>query len=269
MRCWPTRSPPAPAPTRSATRCGTPSRPGGPPAPASPSTSEDTATMTATRVAAIDCGTNSIRLLIADDDGAGRLTDIARRSRIVRLGQDVDRTGRLAAEAIERVRVALADYAALCAQLGVERVRMAATSATRDADNREDFRSMVRATLGVEPEVISGREEADLSFTGSLRDLDEATAPPPRVVVDVGGGSTELVLGDRDSVAAGYSMDIGSGRLTERHLHGDPPTAEQVAAAEADIRAALEQARREVPVEQARSLVAVSGSVTTVAGLAL
>jgi exopolyphosphatase/guanosine-5'-triphosphate,3'-diphosphate pyrophosphatase len=221
-----------------------------------------------TRVAAIDCGTNSIRLLVADDEG-GRLTDVARRSRIVRLGQGVDRTGRLAAEAIERVRVALADYAALCAQLGVERIRMAATSATRDADNREDFRAMVRATLGVEPEVISGREEADLSFAGSLRDLGADTAPPPRVVVDVGGGSTELVLGDRDTAHAGHSMDIGSVRLTERHLHDDPPTAAQVAAAEADIRAALAAARAEVPVGGARSLIGVSGSVTTVAGLAL
>jgi exopolyphosphatase/guanosine-5'-triphosphate,3'-diphosphate pyrophosphatase len=226
--------------------------------------------MTATRVAAIDCGTNSIRLLIADDDeAAGRLTDVARRSRIVRLGQDVDRTGRLAPEAVERVRVALVDYAGLCTELGVQRVRMVATSATRDADNREDFRSMVRATLGVEPEVISGREEADLSFAGALRDLPDETAPPPRVVVDVGGGSTELVLGDRAAVTAGYSMDIGSVRLTERHLRADPPTAEQVAAARADIRAALAQARAEVPVRQARSLIGVSGSVTTVAGLAL
>lgn len=220
-----------------------------------------------TRVAAIDCGTNSVRLLIADDE-VGRLTDVARRSRIVRLGQGVDRTGRLAAEAIERVRVALADYAALCAELGVERIRMAATSATRDADNREDFRAMVRVTLGVEPEVISGREEAGLSFAGSLRDLGADTAPPPRVVVDVGGGSTELVLGDRDTVRAGTSMDIGSVRLTERHLHDDPPTAEQVAAAEADIRAALAAALIEVPYAGARSLIGVSGSVTTVAGLA-
>jgi exopolyphosphatase/guanosine-5'-triphosphate,3'-diphosphate pyrophosphatase len=226
--------------------------------------------MTATRVAAIDCGTNSIRLLIADDDPAtGRLTDVARRSRIVRLGQDVDRTGRLAAEAVERVRVALVDYAGLCVQLGVERVRMVATSATRDADNRADFRSMVRTTLGVEPEVITGREEADLSFAGSLRDLADGTAPPPRVVVDVGGGSTELVLGDRDAVRAGYSMDIGSVRLTERHLRDDPPTTAQVAAAEADIRAALAEARVDVPLRQARSLIGVSGSVTTVAGLAL
>ena len=226
--------------------------------------------MTTTRVAAIDCGTNSIRLLVADDDPAtGRLADVARRSRIVRLGQDVDRTGRLAPEAIERVRLALVDYAALCADLGAQRVRMVATSATRDAGNREDFRSMVRTVLGVEPEVITGREEAELSFTGALRDLADGTAPPPRVVVDVGGGSTELVLGDRDSAWAGHSMDVGSVRLTERHLHDDPPTAGQVAAAEAVIRAALAEAAAEVPVRQGRSLIGVSGSVTTVAGLAL
>jgi len=226
--------------------------------------------MTTTRVAAIDCGTNSIRLLVADDDPAtGRLADVGRRSRIVRLGQDVDRTGRLAPEAVERVRLALVDYTALCADLGVQRVRMVATSATRDASNREDFRSMVRTVLGVEPEVITGREEAELSFTGALRDLADGTAPPPRVVVDVGGGSTELVLGDSDSAWAGHSMDVGSVRLTERHLHDDPPTAGQVAAAEADIRAALAEAAAEVPVRRGRSLIGVSGSVTTVAGLAL
>lgn len=223
----------------------------------------------AARVAAIDCGTNSIRLLVADPSVDG-MTDVARRSQIVRLGQGVDRTGRLAPEAIERVRVALADYVTTLLELGVERIRMVATSATRDADNREDFRAMVRATLGAEPEVISGREEAELSFTGALRGLAESTAPPPRLVVDVGGGSTELVLGSVESAAtAGYSMDIGSVRLTERHLRDDPPTPDQVAAAEADIRAALAQARQHVPVERTRSLIGVSGSVTTVAGLAL
>src|ERR671912_3046733 len=151
------------------------------------------------RVAAIDCGTNSIRLLVADVSGDG-LRDVHREMRVVRLGQGVDATGVLAPEAIERTRVALADYTLIMRRKGVERVRMVATSATRDAANRDDFFAMVRATLGVEPEVISGREEAELSFTGSLRDLGEGTAPPPRVVVDVGGGSTELVLGDRDTV---------------------------------------------------------------------
>jgi exopolyphosphatase/guanosine-5'-triphosphate,3'-diphosphate pyrophosphatase len=221
-----------------------------------------------TRVAAIDCGTNSIRLLIADHDPvAGTLTDRLRRTALVRLGQGVDRTGRLAPEAIERTRVALADYVAACRADGVEQVRMVATSATRDAANREDFHAMVVATLGVEPEVVSGHEEAALSFTGAVRELP-AQIPPPYVVADIGGGSTELVLG-RDTVEAAHSMDIGSVRLTERHLHGDPPTAAEVAAAEADLRAALVRARRDVPIERAATFVGVSGTVTTVAALAL
>jgi len=201
------------------------------------------------RVAAIDCGTNSIRLLVADHDPDNdTLTDVVRRMRIVRLGQDVDRTGRLAAEAIERTRVALGDYARLCRDLGVGRIRMVATSATRDAVNREDFRAMVQATLGAEPEVISGHEEAGLSFTGAARGLAAAGATAPYLVTDIGGGSTELVLGT-DTVEAAHSMDVGCVRLTERHLRDDPPTAEQVAAAEHDIRAALVVAREDVPVE--------------------
>jgi exopolyphosphatase / guanosine-5'-triphosphate,3'-diphosphate pyrophosphatase len=220
-----------------------------------------------TRLAAIDCGTNSIRLLIADHDPAtGTLTDRLRRVTIVRLGQDVDRTGRLAAEAIERTRVALADYVAACRADGVERTRMIATSATRDAANRDDFRAMVLATLGAEPEVVSGHEEAELAFTGAVRELPP-DLPAPYLVADLGGGSTELVLGDR-TVEAAHSMDIGSVRLTERHLHGDPPTAAEVAATEADVRAALAAARRDVPVERTGTLVGVSGTVVTVAALA-
>ena len=148
-----------------------------------------------TRVAAIDCGTNSIRLLVADHDvAADTLTDRLRRTELVRLGQDVDRTGRLAPEAIERTRVALASYAADCEREQVEQVRMVATSATRDAANRDDFRAMVLRTLAVEPEVISGREEAELSFVGAVRELTDTATP--RLVADIGGGSTELVLGD-------------------------------------------------------------------------
>jgi exopolyphosphatase/guanosine-5'-triphosphate,3'-diphosphate pyrophosphatase len=219
-----------------------------------------------TRVAAIDCGTNSIRLLIADHDrAAGTMTDRLRRTALVRLGQDVDRTGRLAPEAIERTRVALADYAADCKNEQVERVRMVATSATRDAANRADFRAMVLDTLDAEPEVVSGHEEAELSFVGAVREL---TAAPPYLVADIGGGSTELVLGEQ-AVEAAHSMDIGSVRLTERHLRDDPPTADQVAAAEADLRAALADARADVPIERAHSFVGVSGTVTTVAALAL
>ena len=134
-----------------------------------------------TRLASIDCGTNSIRLLVADHDAAaGTLTDRLRRTELVRLGQDVDRTGRLATEAIERTRVAIASYAADCKQEQVEKVRMVATSATRDAANRDDFRAMVLRTLEVEPEVISGREEAELSFVGAVRELTDAATPRRR-----------------------------------------------------------------------------------------
>ncbi len=221
-----------------------------------------------TRVAAIDCGTNSIRMLVADvTDGV--LVDVTRRMEIVRLGQDVDRTGRLASEAIERTRLALADYAEQAHRLGADRVRMVATSATRDAANRDDFREMVVATLGAEPEVITGAEEASLSFAGAVHPLTTAVgAEPPYLVADIGGGSTELVLGG-SSVAASYSMDVGCVRLTERHLTSDPPTAAQVAAAEADILAALDAARASVPVRTARTFVGLAGSVTTVAAIAL
>lgn len=226
-----------------------------------------------TRVAAIDCGTNSIRLLVADlpDASAGPeapLVDLSRRMEIVRLGQDVDRTGRLADEAIERTRVALESYTAQIRQLGAERVRMCATSASRDATNAEVFRTMVRETLGVAPEVVSGDEEARLSFTGAVRGL-AADAQPPYLVVDIGGGSTEFVVGDREhGVRAGVSMDIGCVRMTERHLAGDPPSAAQIAAAEADITAVVDRALAAVPGREAATLVGLAGSVTTVVALA-
>ena len=221
-----------------------------------------------TRVAAIDCGTNSIRMLVAEVSD-GSLVDVARRMEIVRLGQGVDRTGRLAPEAIERTRVALAGYVAQAQALGVDRVRMVATSATRDAANREDFRRVVVATLGAEPEVISGAEEASLSFVGAVRGLEAiGDGPPPYLVADIGGGSTELVLGT-SSVDAAHSMDVGCVRLTERHLRADPPTPGQVAAAQTDILRALSVARARVPVDAARTFVGLAGSVTTVAAIAL
>ena len=222
-----------------------------------------------TRVAAIDCGTNSIRLLVADlpDPTAGStapLVDLTRRMEIVRLGQGVDATGRLAPEAIERTRVALTDYAADIAKLGAERVRMCATSATRDAENAADFRAMVEQTLGVPPEVVSGDEEARLSFTGAVRGLP-ADAQSPYLVVDIGGGSTEFVVGSRDAgVHAAISMDIGCVRMTERHLHGDPPSLDEVAAAQADIAVAVDRALTAVPGREAATLVGLAGSVTTV-----
>jgi exopolyphosphatase/guanosine-5'-triphosphate,3'-diphosphate pyrophosphatase len=229
-----------------------------------------------TRVAAVDCGTNSIRLLVADVPEQGAHTDLVRRMEVVRLGQGVDATGRLAPEAIERTRTALAEYAETARALGTTAVRMVATSATRDAANRADFENMVVATLGQKPDVVAGTEEANLSFVGATASLETAAAAhgstpprPPFLVVDIGGGSTEFVLGDADGVRAARSVDIGCVRLTERHLHGDPPTAEQIHRAEADIRAALAQVRVEVPVAGAASLVGVAGSVTTVAAIAL
>jgi len=218
-----------------------------------------------TRVAAVDCGTNSVRLLVADAGPDGK-ADVHREMRIVRLGQDVDRTGELAPEALERTRAALVDYAATCAELGVEATRMVATSATRDAGNREEFTAMVQQALGVAAEVISGHEEAELSFTGATSGLDPSDGP--FLVMDIGGGSTELVLGSTH-VKASRSVDVGCVRLTERHLHTDPPTVDEVAAAQADVRAALELVRAVVPVERARTAVGLAGSVTTVAALAL
>ncbi|MDG4836756.1 Ppx/GppA phosphatase family protein [Micromonospora sp. WMMD967] len=224
-------------------------------------------------MAAIDCGTNSIRLLVADlpDDSAGPpapLVDLTRRMEIVRLGEGVDRTGRLAPEAIERTRVALASYAADIEKLGAERVRMCATSASRDAANAADFTEMVQRTLGVAPEVVTGDEEARLSFTGAVRGLP-ADAKAPFLVVDIGGGSTEFVVGDREAgVRAAISVDIGCVRMTERHLPDDPPTSEQVAAAQADIAAAVDRALAAVPGREAATLVGLAGSVTTVVAIA-
>ncbi|MGA4726032.1 exopolyphosphatase [Micromonospora taraxaci] len=224
-------------------------------------------------MAAIDCGTNSIRLLVADlpDDSAGPpapLVDLTRRMEIVRLGEGVDRTGRLAPEAIERTRVALASYAADIEKFGAERVRMCATSASRDAANAADFTEMVQRTLGVAPEVVTGDEEARLSFTGAVRGLP-ADAKAPFLVVDIGGGSTEFVVGDREAgVRAAISVDIGCVRMTERHLPGDPPTPEQVAAAQADIAAAVDRALAAVPGREAATLVGLAGSVTTVVAIA-
>jgi exopolyphosphatase/guanosine-5'-triphosphate,3'-diphosphate pyrophosphatase len=216
------------------------------------------------RVAAIDCGTNSVRLLLADVTG-DRLTDVAREMRIVRLGEGVDRTGRIAPEAIERTRRALLGYADQIAASGATRVRMVATSASRDASNAADFRAMVRGVLGIDPEVISGDEEARLSFTGAMRGL---SAEPPYLVVDIGGGSTEFVTG-RSTVEAALSVDIGCVRMTERHLHSDPPTATEIAAAERDITAGVDRALAAVGGRAARTLVGLAGSVTTVTALAL
>ena len=227
-----------------------------------------------TRVAAVDCGTNSIRLLVADADPAtGELVDLDRRMTIVRLGQGVDRTGRLAPEALERTFAACREYAGIIKEHGAERLRFVATSASRDAENRDEFVRGVLDILGVEPEVISGDQEAAFSFTGATKELAGGDhLPKPYLVVDIGGGSTEFVVGD-DRVGAARSVDIGCVRLTERHLVGDgvvsdPPTEAQIAAMRADIEAALDLAEQTVPLREARTLVGLAGSVTTVSAIA-
>ncbi|WP_163722051.1 Ppx/GppA phosphatase family protein [Mycolicibacterium psychrotolerans] len=221
------------------------------------------------RVAAVDCGTNSIRLLIADV-AEGRLVDVHREMRIVRLGQGVDATGEFAPDALARTRAALSAYAVLMLDHEVTAVRMVATSAARDVINRDEFFAMTSEVLGaVVPgavaEVITGAQEAELSFRGAVGELDSASAP--FVVVDLGGGSTEVVLGSGD-VTSSFSADIGCVRLTERCLHSDPPTADEIAAARAVVRDALGEALRVVPVEQAHTWVGVAGTMTTLAALA-
>jgi exopolyphosphatase/guanosine-5'-triphosphate,3'-diphosphate pyrophosphatase len=228
-------------------------------------------------VAAIDCGTNSIRLLVADVDPVRRtLADLDRRLEIVRLGQGVDKTGRLAPEALERTLTALREYAGIIHGSQVDSLRMVATSATRDASNAAEFTRGVVDVLGVEPEVLTGDEEARLSFAGATAEFGSMTDPPapPYLVLDIGGGSTEFVLGgltsdDGASEVAAVSLNIGCVRMTERHLHGDPPDQQQVAAAISDIDAALENAAAKVDMARARSLVGLAGSVTTVAAIAL
>ena len=217
------------------------------------------------RVAAIDCGTNSIRLLIADIDGDSA-RECFRDMRVVRLGQGVDATGRFAEEAIDRTLAACDEYAAICAEHKVERMRFVATSATRDAENRARFIDGVVARLGVAPEVITGDEEAALSFAGATREL-HGTVQAPYLVVDIGGGSTEFVLGVNAPIAS-RSVDIGCVRMTERHGFSSPD-ASRVVAATADIDAAIARAAEVVPIATAATLVAVAGSATTVAAMVL
>ncbi len=215
------------------------------------------------RVAAVDCGTNSIRLLIADlVDGS--LREVDRRMTIVRLGQGVDATGAFAPEALDRVFAAADDFAAVITAAGAERTRFVATSAARDVSNRDEFFDGIRQRIGVEPEIISGREEAELSFRGATESLD---LPGPYLVADIGGGSTELVLGDSAGVIAAESLDVGSVRMTERHVTNDPTTHDELAAITKDIDSLLDATT--VPVGDAHALIGVAGTVTTVAAVAL
>jgi exopolyphosphatase/guanosine-5'-triphosphate,3'-diphosphate pyrophosphatase len=217
------------------------------------------------RVAAIDCGTNSIRLLIADIDG-NNFREVVRDMEIVRLGQGVDETGQFHPDAISRTLAAVDKFAAEIAKRGVEKIRFCATSATRDATNRHLFIDGVRDRLGIELEVISGDEEAALSFAGAIKDLDPSNGP--FLVVDIGGGSTEFVFGT-STVEAARSVNIGCVRMTERHFASDPATVQQIESARTDIQAAIAQAAAVVRITQAKTLVAVAGTATTVAAAAL
>lgn len=217
------------------------------------------------RVAAFDCGTNSIRLLIADIDG-NNFREIYRGMEIVRLGQGVDKTGEFHPDAIARTLKAVDDFSVELRRRGVEKLRFCATSATRDATNRDLFLEGVHERLGIYPEVISGDEEAALSFQGASKEL--SVTEGPFLVVDIGGGSTEFVFG-RTEVEAAKSVNIGCVRMSERHFHSDPPSAEEIALATADIDAAIEEAARVVPIKEAKTLIAVAGTATTVAAAAL
>ena len=217
------------------------------------------------RVAAIDCGTNSIRLLIADIDG-GNFREITRLMEVVRLGQGVDKTGAFHPDAIARTLAAVDIYAAEIAKRGVEKIRFCATSATRDATNRDLFIDGVKERLGIEPEVIAGEVEAALSFAGATKDFDKSQGP--FLVIDIGGGSTEFVFGT-DSVEAARSMNIGCVRMTERHFTGDQPDPGQIAEAIADIDEAIAEAAKVVPIKDAKTFIFVAGTATTVAAAAL
>jgi len=225
-----------------------------------------------TRVGAIDCGTNSIRLLIADvDPGSGMLTDLVRRMEIVRLGHGVDKTGVIAPDAMARTLAQAREYATQCSDLGVDKVRFVATSASRDARNAEDFVVGVRdafAAFGVTPEVVTGHEEASLSFHGATGDLRARGVPGPYLMVDLGGGSTEFVRGT-DEVEQARSVDVGCVRMTERHLRSDPPTSGEIAGAVVDIEAAIDQAAEFVGFQGISTLVGLAGSITTITAHAL
>ncbi|MGY4721542.1 Ppx/GppA phosphatase family protein [Naumannella cuiyingiana] len=223
--------------------------------------------MSAERVAAIDCGTNSIRLLVAEPGEDGAPVELHRQLELVRLGQGVDATGEFAPDALARTLAATGEYAEIVAGFGVpvQRTRFVATSAARDARNREEFFAGVRERLGVEAEIISGEEEARLSFAGAI--AGAAQVRDPTLVADIGGGSTELVLGRAGRVEQAVSLDIGSVRLRERLMPGNPPTPDEIAAAEAEVDAQLDGA--DIDLGAARTWLGVAGTATSVAALAM
>ena len=235
--------------------------------------------MSEVRVAGIDCGTNSIRLMIARVGERGMSVEVPRIMRVVRLGQDVDKTHRFADDALERTYRAIDEFAAVLKEHPVDALRFVATSATRDAENREEFENEVEKRLGVRPDVIPGTEEARLSFLGATSVLHtqfgDQLPPAPYTVIDLGGGSTEMVIGGdgvdvpTDRVAAAFSMNIGSVRMSERHLLSDPPTRDEIKQAVADINEHIDEAFDKVPAWKTGTLIGVSGTVTTMTGIAL
>lgn len=222
------------------------------------------------RHAAIDCGTNAIRILIADVSG-GRVIDVVREMRTVRLGEGVDATGEFSEAALQRTFAACDEYSQLLADNPVESLRFIATSASRDVSNRAQFFSGVHQRLGVEPEVIAGEEEAELSFVGAIRGIDMSLLRDPILVADIGGGSTEYVVGSAvtGEISALTSVNVGCVRLTERYLHSDPPYPEEIAQAVAAVDAHLESVMQVIPTGSFTTFVGLAGSVTTVAAMAM
>lgn len=215
------------------------------------------------RVAAIDCGTNSIRLLVAESDAHGGLIDLDRRLELVRLGQGVDATRRFHPDALARTFAACELFAEVIQSFGCISVRFVATSAARDVSNRDEFFAGVQARLGVTPEVIAGSEEARLSYTGALTGVEKPAEPV--LVIDIGGGSTELVVGAGGQVQAATSLDMGSVRLKERFLHSDPPTEEEIAAARAFVCSLLDASG--IDLASVRTFIGVAGTVTSLSAI--
>ncbi|MFT9008105.1 MAG: Ppx/GppA family phosphatase [Bifidobacterium sp.] len=242
--------------------------------------------MDSVTIAGVDCGTNSIRLMVAEVDARGMHVVMPRMLRIIRLGQGVDRNRRFAEDALQRAYAAVREFADVLGRQHVDGIRFVATSATRDASNRSEFEDAVESILGVRPEVIPGSEEAALSFLGATATLGESQLPgqqsatgqqtdPAYMVVDLGGGSTEIVVGGdgvdipAQTVRAGFSMNIGSVRMTERHLLSDPPTQTQIERATADIDAHIDEAFTHVPAQDVSTIIGVSGTVTTMSAIAM
>lgn len=219
-------------------------------------------------VAAIDCGTNAIRLLVAETSEGGVSKDVIREMRTVRLGEGVDRTGEFGQQALDRTFAACREYADILRKFNVKKIRFIATSASRDVTNRVDFTKGVESILKVTPEIISGKEEAELSYIGAISGFD----PQPRqpiLVADIGGGSTEFVMRETPTTFAAQSIDVGCVRMTERYLHSDPPTEAEVAETIAEIHRGLSQVRVQLPIDQVRSFIGLAGSVTTMAAMSL